>query len=89
MVYINIICNQIFLKVTNCVVKLIKFSWEYSKLNKLEILNPLLTIKRGYTITRSNDKVITSINSVNINDKLDIELTDGIIHTVIKEKENK
>ena len=60
-----------------------------NNLNKLEILNPLLTIKRGYTITRSNDKVITSINSVNINDKLDIELTDGIIHTVIKEKENK
>ena len=60
-----------------------------NNLNKLEILNPLLTIKRGYTITRSNDKVITSIKSVNINDEIDIELTDGIIHTIIKEKENK
>ena len=58
-------------------------------LNKLEILNPLLTIKRGYTITKHNDKVITSINNININDNLDIELSDGIIHTTVQNKEKK
>ena len=32
-----------------------------SLLNKLEILNPLLTIKRGYSITKKDGKVITSV----------------------------
>lgn len=58
-----------------------------NSLNKLEILNPLLTIKRGYTITRSKNKVITSINDVKPQDKIEIELQDGILHTVVEEKE--
>lgn len=58
-------------------------------LNKLELLNPLLTIKRGYTITRFDNKVVTSISNVKINDKIDIEVTDGIIHAIIQKKEKK
>lgn len=58
-----------------------------NSLNKLEILNPLLTIKRGYTITKSKNKVITSINDVKLQDKIEIEFTDGILHTVVEEKE--
>lgn len=60
-----------------------------NSLNKLEILNPLLTIKRGYSISRSNNKVVTSIKDVNSKDKIEIELQDGIIHTIIEKKENK
>ena len=46
-------------------------------LSKLEVLNPLLTIKRGYSIVRKNDKVITSKNDLKKKDKVEIELTDG------------
>ena len=52
-------------------------------LNKLEVLNPLLTIKRGYTITKKDNKVITSINDVKKDDKLTLELSDGVINTKV------
>lgn len=52
-------------------------------LNKLEILNPLLTIKRGYSITKINDKVITSVKKIKKNDDLVVELTDGTISTKV------
>lgn len=56
-----------------------------SLLNKLEILNPLLTIKRGYSITKKNDKVITHISQVNKNDSLEVELQDGLLLTRVEE----
>ena len=52
-------------------------------LNKLEILNPLLTIKRGYSITKINDKVVTSVKKIKKDDSLVIELTDGSISTKV------
>lgn len=52
-------------------------------LNKLEILNPLLTIKRGYSITKINDKVVTSVKKIKKNDDLVVELTDGTISTKV------
>lgn len=55
-----------------------------SLINKLEILNPLLTIKRGYSITKMDNKVITSINKVKKNDQLEIQLQDGLILTDVK-----
>ncbi len=48
-------------------------------LNKLDALNPINTIKRGYSITKSKDKVITSINSVGENDIITTDLVDGVI----------
>lgn len=56
----------------------------YIKLvSKLEILNPLLTIKRGYSITKFNDKVISSVKSVKKGDILNIEVKDGNIKTEV------
>ncbi len=52
-------------------------------INKLEALNPLLTIKRGYSITKNNNKVISSIKNVKKDDKLEIEVTDGIINAKV------
>lgn len=54
-------------------------------LNKLEILNPLLTIKRGYSITRNQDHVVTSIQQVKPHDKIEIEVTDGLIEARVEE----
>lgn len=53
----------------------------YKNINKLEVLNPLLTLKRGYSIAKSNEKVITSVKDVKTGDQVDIELDDGTINT--------
>lgn len=55
---------------------------EYLRLlGKLEVLNPLLTLKRGYSIAKHNDKVISSASSVDVGDEVDIEFDDGTVHT--------
>lgn len=50
---------------------------------KLEVLNPLKTLKRGYTLAKSNDKVISSAKDVEIGDQIDIEFDDGIVNTKV------
>lgn len=52
-------------------------------ISKLETLSPLLTLKRGYAITKKDNKVISSVKDISKGDKLDIELTDGIINTEV------
>ena len=51
------------------------------KLGKLEVLNPLLTLKRGYTIAKVNDKVVTSVNDVKKDDELEVKFEDGSVKT--------
>jgi exodeoxyribonuclease VII large subunit len=53
-------------------------------INKLEILNPLLTLKRGYAITKKEGKVISSVKEVKSKDKIDIDLSDGTLKAVIE-----
>ena len=52
-------------------------------LGKLEVLDPLLTLKRGYSITRRNNKIVASSKSVNTGDELEIEFDDGKIKTKV------
>ena len=49
--------------------------------DKLNVLNPLLTLKRGYTLTKVEGKVVSSAKQVKSGDKLDVEFDDGIINT--------
>ena len=55
-----------------------------NSINKLEVLNPLLTIKRGYSITKSNNKIITSTKDVKSKDKIEIDVTDGTIKAIVE-----
>ena len=57
-------------------------------INKLEVLNPMNTLKRGYAIVKSSDKVVTDIDSVNIDDIININIKDGIINAKVIEVEN-
>lgn len=50
---------------------------------KLEVLNPLKTLKRGYTLAKSNDKLISSAKDVETGDQIDIEFDDGIVNTKV------
>lgn len=65
-------------------------SYYYKTLNeKLIILNPLSIMDRGFTLTYKEEKLIKSINEVNVNDNLDIKVKDGTILTkVLSKKEN-
>lgn len=52
-------------------------------INKLEALNPLLVIKRGYSIIKKNDVAVASINSLKKGDNINIELMDGEVNANI------
>ena len=53
---------------------------------KLESLNPVSTLKRGYSVVTNNDKTVTSVKDVKNGDTLAINVTDGkIISKVIGE----
>ncbi|WP_406535388.1 exodeoxyribonuclease VII large subunit [Methanobrevibacter sp.] len=49
--------------------------------DKLNVLNPLLTLKRGYTLAKVEGKVVSSAKDVKSGDELDVEFNDGAINT--------
>lgn len=57
--------------------------------DKIESLNPLKVMDRGFALTTKNKSVVTSIEDVCIGDMLEVELKDGVIKTEVKEKEVK
>ena len=58
-------------------------------LEKLKLLNPMNTLKRGYTIVKKDNKAIDNIKKLNTNDKIDIIFNKGIINaSIIGIKEN-
>lgn len=63
---------------------------KYSNLiNKLSVLNPLNTLKRGYSITKLDNKVISNVKDIKVNDTLNIKLSDGEIISTVKEIKNE
>ncbi len=57
-------------------------------IEKLEILNPLNALKRGYAVTKKDDKCISSIKDVKINDNINIMIKDGNINAKVMEVNN-
>lgn len=54
-------------------------------IDKLELVNPLNILKRGFSLTTKDDKIIKSVKNVNKSDILDIRLNDGVIKTKVEE----
>ena len=54
-------------------------------IEKLELLNPLNSLKRGYSITKKDNKCITSIKSIKKKDNINITLKDGSINAIVNE----
>lgn len=52
-------------------------------ISKLEVLNPLNTLNRGYAIIKKDDKVLSSIKNIKKNDTLTIKLKDGEVDSKI------
>ena len=59
-----------------------------SLLDKLETLSPIKTLKRGYSITKVNDKIITTINNLKKGDVIKTTLENGNITSKIMEVEH-
>lgn len=57
-------------------------------IEKLEILNPLNALKRGYSIIKKNNKCISSIKGLKINEEININIKDGNIKAKIMEVKN-
>ena len=55
-------------------------------MEKLNIVNPLATLDRGYSITSSKEnKIISSIKNLKVGQRIFTKLSDGKIKTVIEE----
>ena len=52
-------------------------------ISKLEVLNPLNTLKRGYAIIKKDDKVINDITSISKDDNLTIQIKNGNIEAKV------
>ena len=46
-------------------------------LKTIEVLNPMKLLSSGYSIVKSNGKVIKNSRDVNLDDVVDIELSEG------------
>lgn len=57
----------------------------FSLLTKLEVLNPVLTLKRGYSITKVDDSIITNISEVRKDTKITVDLVDGSLIANVEE----
>lgn len=51
---------------------------------KLSNLNPLVILKRGYSVVSCKDKVIKSISEVKSGDDIKISVSDGSINAIVK-----
>lgn len=58
-------------------------------LSKLEALNPLLTIKRGYSIVRNQNGLVSKVSDAKVDDLLSITVTDGTIEAKVVKEEKK
>ena len=54
-------------------------------LSKLEVLNPITTLKRGYSVTKSQNRLISKTKDVKKGDIISTTLIDGKIESVVKD----
>ena len=58
-------------------------------INKLEVLNPLNTLKRGYSIVKMDGKVVSDVGAVKIGSEIDVHFKNGVVKSKVMEKEVK
>lgn len=58
-------------------------------LKTIEVLNPMKLLSSGYSIVKSNGKVIKNSHDVNLEDIVDIELSEGKLKCSVIGKEDK
>ena len=58
-------------------------------IRELKILNPLNILEAGYSLTTKDNEIINSVKKVNVDDTLNIKVTDGVINVLVKEINNE
>ena len=85
--------NDNYIKLDNCIKQIensIKVKHEKEKtkyielIAKLDVLSPLKTLYRGYSITEKNNKVIKSKEELKTNDLIEIRFIDGKKEAIVK-----
>lgn len=68
----------------------LRFKGEQLKglVGKIETLNPLSVLTRGYSVASKEGKTVKSVGEVSVGEQLEIRFADGKIKTSILEKEN-
>lgn len=56
---------------------------------QLDLLNPLNILKRGYSLTYKNNKIVKSIKNIKEKDNLIVKLSDGNINVVVRSVEDE
>ena len=75
--------NTVYIKLENNKNKL------ENMIDKLNLVNPLNILKRGFTLTYKNGKIAKQVSQINKNDELTIKLYDGNIKVNVKEVEHE
>ncbi len=55
-------------------------------IEKLNALNPLNIMDKGFSLVQSSDKIVRSVNDVEIDDKLTVSLKDGKLNVKVVDK---
>ena len=58
-------------------------------ISKLEVLNPMNTLKRGYAIVKKDNKVISDIQKVKKDDIINIDVKNGHLNAQVLEVTNE
>ncbi|MEC9484761.1 MAG: exodeoxyribonuclease VII large subunit [Candidatus Izemoplasma sp.] len=53
-------------------------------LNRLELLNPLSIMKKGYSVTMKDGHIVKSVSPLKTGDTIDVKLQDGTVTSVVK-----
>ena len=55
-------------------------------INKLELLNPLSIMKKGYSVVKKNNNVVKSVSEIMIEDNIEILVSDGSLSAIVTGK---
>lgn len=80
--------RELYRNATDFYVKIIgdkKYTF-ISSLSKLEALNPLSVLSRGYSVVQKNGCVISNVDDISCGDKLDVRLINGSFSAVVESK---
>jgi exodeoxyribonuclease 7 large subunit len=56
------------------------------KIDKVSVLNPINTLKRGYSVSQVKNKRIDVLEDVEVNDEMTTILKNGRLISIVKEK---
>jgi len=56
------------------------------KIDKVSVLNPINTLKRGYSVSQIKNKRIEVLDDIEVNDEMTTILKNGKLISIVKEK---